>query len=129
MATMKFEVLGYREVDANLSALSKKGAAVETAALEAGAKPILERIVAKAPERTGRGKRAIKIGRIRTFKGSRYISVGVHKEDHKDGRHMIYQEFGTSRHKAQPFIRTGFAEAKAEAFSIIAQMFKGGLGL
>lgn len=129
MAKLNFEVVGVHAVETGLENLSKKEQALEAPALQSGAEPVYQAILNKAPERTGKGKSAIKIGKVRTHKGVRYISIGVHKEDHAKGLHMYYQEFGTSRHKAQPHIRPGYEEKKAEAFGMIKDILKAGLGL
>ena len=129
MSGINVDMVGFKELEDALFNLGKKAAGVERKALETAAVPIQKSAVAKAPVRTGKGRDSIKIGKVRTLKGGKIISIGIHGEDHKTGLHMYYQEFGTSRHVAQPFLRPAYEENKSSSKDIIADELKRTLGL
>lgn len=123
------ETLGYDDLIKRLTEMDKKGNAIANTALRTAAGPVMNDMVERAPKRRGRGKEAIKVGRISTLKGGKVISIGIHKAERDDGLHMYYQEYGTSRHPAHPFIRPAFESKKKEAFDLIKAEAKKGLGL
>lgn len=95
------------------------------AAMKAGAVLITNRAKQLAPYDTGTLRRSIHELVVRV--GSQVIAyVGVPKlsEDGDDMGYSIYQEFGTSRMRAHPYLRPAFNETKDDAIREIADAVK-----
>ncbi|MDR2655382.1 MAG: hypothetical protein LBC56_04815 [Oscillospiraceae bacterium] len=73
----------HEQIKENLDKFSQKlpGGKVDDI-LVAAAIPICEEARSLAPARTGRGKKAIKIGKPRTDRRGRFVTAGIHSEDH-----------------------------------------------
>jgi HK97 gp10 family phage protein len=100
-------------------------------ALAAGAEPIKEEMKRITPpvSRSGKLKGAIKVGKVRTSKRGRTITVGIHRRDidlsDKNGEYYpAYVEYGHGGpHPAppHPFIRPAYDLKKDEAWTIVKQ--------
>lgn len=107
MATVDVE--GVEELTAKLSRLAAKADDGQLrAALLAGAKPIENAAVAKAPVDTGTLRRSIH-SETGGIDGGVVVRVGTNVE------YAIHQEFGTSRMRAQPYLRPAFDANKGNA--------------
>ena len=92
---------------------------LERAAL-AGGRVISYEAERRAPRDTGRAAKTIRARHVSSGRGVAHIAVGPSSK----GYHFLFQEFGTSRHKAQPFLRPAFDEKQHEAIQAMAGEFK-----
>lgn len=127
MSAMELE--GMEEVFAKIDELGKKANRCVNAALKAGAEPILQDAITNAPERTGKGKKGLKVGGIKTLKGTKYVEIGLTKGDISKIFYLKFHEFGTSKMKARPFLQPALEKNKRVAQQIIANELKKGLGI
>lgn len=88
-------------------------------ALQAGAKPIMEKIVANTPKGpTGRLQAAIKTGTIKQTGGKYFIKLGVLDGKSAPHAHLVeYGHGGPHPAPAHPFMRPAFDAAADEAYS------------
>lgn len=92
--------------------------------LRKAGKPMLEAARARAPVRTGRLRRNIYMARARdsTAKDPLVI-IRVHRRgkagDPGNAFYWLYQEFGTSKQAAHPFLRPAFEATKQESLDIL----------
>ena len=99
------------------------------AALAEGAEVIAREMRQLAPVKSGKLKSAIKVGKVRTSKNGRTITIGVHRRDidltDKGGEYYpAYVEYGHGGPRPadpHPFIRPAFDLKKDEAWSIVKQ--------
>ena len=96
---------------------------LERAAL-AGGRVISYEAERRAPRRKGGGGnqayKTIRARHVSSGRGVAHIAVGPSSK----GYYLMFQEFGTSRHKAQPFLRPAFDEKQHEAIQAMADEFK-----
>jgi HK97 gp10 family phage protein len=109
-----------------LQAIAKRasGAQLE-AALRSGALLIQNSAIAKAPFDTGTLRRSISTETAHTRDGA-IARVGVpnHSEDGTEMGYSIYQEFGTSKMRAHPYLRPAFDEERDNAVREIRDALK-----
>lgn len=130
---MAWEVAGEDEFVRRMEEMSGQIAKEMDAALFEAASIMRDDAIRRAPVRTGRGKKAIKTGeRIKIRAGERFVTIGVHAEDHGEGKHMYYQEYGTSGKRAnaeQPFLGPAYETKKDDAQRMVTDAVKRALGL
>jgi len=103
---------------AKLQELASKATPAQLrAALMAGALPIQTAAVQKAPVLTGTLRRSIHTETSETSDGA-IARIGTNVE------YAIYQEFGTRRMRAQPYLRPAFDENLRPAMEEIARALK-----
>lgn len=111
-------VRGADELQKKLVKLAEKAndAQLKTALL-AGAKPIENTAVAKAPIDTGTLRRSIhsEAGRVA---GGLVVRIGTNVE------YGLYQEMGTRRMRAQPYLRPAFNQNRVAALREIMRALK-----
>lgn len=91
------------------------------AALTRAGEPVRDEAERRAPRRSGKLARNIML----EWQGRRRrVAVGPHK----DAYYGEFQERGTSRHPAQPFLRPALDSKKEEAFEIMARELGKALG-
>lgn len=129
MNKLDIELNGIDELKRKLEEMGRKASKIENEALRAGAEPILKDAKQFAPVRTGKGKEGLSIGKIRRKKGKKYITVGIDKDDNSEIFYMKFQEFGTSKMQAQPFLSPAYELNKNLAQKIITNELKKGLKL
>ena len=128
--SLRFE--GGKELAANLRTLAAPiQREIILDALEAAAEPMRNRMSQLAPREPGRPDLADNIGisvanRIGDVGGGRWQAR--HDEEHavavgptKNFFYGIFQEYGTSRHGAQPFMRPAFDSTHQTSLSILSQ--------
>lgn len=125
----KIELKGMQELLDNLQQLGQKATRIENQALIKAAEPILADAVQNAPEKTGRGKRGLTIGRPRKKGEEKYVLVGLDRGDISEIFYMKFHEFGTSKMKARPFLGPAYEKHKQKAVEIIRDELRRGLGL
>ncbi len=125
----KIELEGIQELLDNLQQLGQKASRIENQALTKAAGPILADAVQNAPEKTGRGKRGLKISRPRKKGEKKYVLVGIDRGDISEIFYMKFHEFGTSKMKARPFLGPAYEKHKQKAVEIIRDELRRGLGL
>ena len=115
-----------------LEEMGKQGAKLEKRALEEGAKPILEEMerTSSFSDRTGRLRKALKISKVATSKGNKYIKIGIQKDDNSEVFYGKFIEYGTSTGLiARPFMRPAFERKRKEALEKTKDVIREGLGL
>ncbi len=127
MANIELE--GVQELLDKLQQMGHQAARIENQALVKGAQPILEEAVRNAPEKTGKGKKGLKISRPRKQGEEKYVLVGIDRGDYSEIFYMKFHEFGTSKMKARPFLGPAYEKNKAKTLEIIREELKRGLGL
>lgn len=119
MATIvKTEIEGAKEMDKLLKLLPEKMAAsILDASVRTGAVIIRDDAKARAPRRSGDGADSIRIQKVGSKKTITEFRVGP------DEKHwyMMFQEFGTSNHSAQPFLRPAFDTRASDALNKIGE--------
>jgi HK97 gp10 family phage protein len=106
-----------RRLDAMPAAVSRK---VLLAALTAGGMPIRDRAAQLAPREPGKPDLAdnINIAAVRRKKDQApTVAIGPSKQFFYD----YFQEYGTVRHRAQPFYRPAFDSESVRSLGIIGQ--------
>ena len=127
---VRFEIEGLDELLRELDRMPEKMTRqVQQEALRAAAQPILSDAKQNAPEKTGKGKRGLKISRLRGKGSHRYVLVGIDRSDHSEIYYMKFHEFGTSRMRARPFLGPAYEKNKGLALQLIRQTVRKGLGL
>ena len=112
--------------------LDEDGAAI-TRALEAGAKPIEEQMLANASTDpamiTGDLHDSIKTDKVRTSKGRRYITTGVHYKERGAfyANPLEFGHGGPAPAPAHPFVRPAFDTRSNEAYENMKSVLRGAL--
>ncbi len=125
----KIELEGMQELLDNLQQLGQKATRIENQALIKAAEPILTDAVQNAPEKTGKGKRGLKISRPRKQGEEKYVLVGIDRGDISEIFYMKFHEFGTSKMKARPFLGPAYEKNRNKAVEIIRDEIRRGLRL
>jgi len=124
VAEMKVE--GFQHLLDEVAKLGKEGAKIENKALREAGNLVRESIKGFTPViKVGGGtlKESITISGIRTKDGIKYVEI---KPEAYYGRFL---ELGTTKMDAKPYMSPGYESSKAEAYAIIEQELKKGLGL
>jgi len=123
------EVQGMQELMDKVTAMGKLGKKVENKALLKAAEPILADAISNAPEQYGDGKAGLKISRPKSKSGTKYVLIGISKDDISEIFYMKFHEFGTSRMPAKPYLGPAYERNKSKAIDIIKTEVRRGLGL
>lgn len=111
-------IRGDDELVRKLQALARKATPAQArAALMAGGLPIQTAAAQKAPVDTGTLQRSIHTETAETSNGA-VARVGTNVE------YSLDQEFGTSRHRAQPYLRPAYDERKSDALREIERVLE-----
>lgn len=128
----------------NLAELGNRVERVENQALRAGGEVFRQAAQGRAPRsseprqpkpetqawRTGEHMADnIVVTRVNQDEAGKYIEVGPTPGDNSPFFYAKFQEFGTSKMPANPFMGPAAAEKKDEAVAATAAVFKGALGL
>lgn len=114
-----FRVEGLEELERTLRELPDKvEKKVVSQALRKGLKPIQKEAKNLAPVLSGQLKKAIKIRAGKRKKGQVSVNVIIGDKDFQNF-YPKFIEYGTSKLPANPFMRTAYANKKAEAIGII----------
>lgn len=124
---MSLVITGFAELTNDLADMAKRlsdaysGTAIIGSILNEAAQPVLEAAQRFAPERTGKLKAALKVGKLQKRKGGGYfIKIGSHKED--DAFYASFVEFGHGGPRPappHPFMRPAYDTTKDQAYAII----------
>lgn len=122
------ELQGTAQLLAALRQRSEKAAArVERKGLRAGGEVMAEgmRERVNVSERDGPHMRDnISVSGVRRKDGMKYVQIGPNR---KVSFRAHFNEFGTSKHPAQPFIEPGYHAKKGDALNAIAEELRKGL--
>lgn len=118
---------GVDELIAKLNAIGANVNTLSNKALKAGAEPIFSEMVANAPVRTGKAKAELKIGKVKTKNGIKYLLIGLDKGDISKAFYLKFSEFGTSKMPAKPFMGPAYEQKKTQALENIRKVLKEGL--
>lgn len=117
------EVEGMDELIAKLGRMAAKATGPQlVASLRAGALLIQTSAAVKAPVDTGTLRRSIHTN-VEHISDGAVARIGVpnHSDKGEDMGYAIYQEFGTSRMAAHPYLRPAFEQQKGAAVREIAR--------
>lgn len=116
----ELDLVGMDEIIKKLEDIGRKGNQAINKALEIGSQPILDNMkdTNMFDDRSGRLRESLKISKIRTKKGVKYIWIGDVDRLAPCG---WYVENGDSKHVARPFMRTAWREEKEQALKIIKE--------
>lgn len=91
---------------------------VESDALKEAAKPIIEeaKLTAAFHDRSKKLRKSLKVGNVRSAKGSKFVLAGVMDKEVFYGR-MV--ELGTIKTSAHPFLAPAFEHHEKESYEII----------
>lgn len=120
-------VLTTKGFDEYLERLAQAGAdidAISDEALQAGASILLEGMEKRAPKESGHLKSRISIdGPIR--EGNYHsVKIGLFNIDRAKELYFFYQENGSARNRAHPYLRPTFDEDMAKAKKAMKAVFK-----
>ena len=125
---MSMTITGMSELANDLADMARRvsstsSTTVISSILNEAAQPVYEAAQRFAPERSGKLKAALKIGKLQRRKGGGYyIKIGSHKED--DAFYASFVEFGHGGpHPAppHPFLRPAYDTTKEQAYAIIRE--------
>ncbi|MCB2340898.1 HK97-gp10 family putative phage morphogenesis protein [Clostridium estertheticum] len=128
----EIEVEGMDELLAKLENMSNKVSNVITkTALEASAVPVLEdaKSTSVFSDRSGKLRDGLKIGKIKTQNGVKYIEIGIGKEDVSEIFYGKFIEWGASNQATRPFLQPALEKNRNKIKEIITAKLKEGLGL
>lgn len=125
------ELLGMSDLVDKIQELGKQGKKIENQALLKASQPILDEAVQTTvfQDRSGKGRKGLKISRPKSKGDSKYVIVGIEKSDISEIFWMKMVEFGSSKMNARPFLAPAYERNKARAIEIIKEEFRKGLGL
>ena len=113
--------------------LGKKGAKIENEALLKGAEVILKEMkkTTAFDDRNKKLREGLKIDKVRTQNGVKYVKIGIQKDDNSDIFYGKFIEYGTTNGSrsivAKPFMRLAFENKREEAKAITVNVMKGAL--
>jgi HK97 gp10 family phage protein len=119
--------LSTRGFDEYLERIAKSGQdvdAVSDKALEAGGAILVDGMLARAPELTGELKGHIKASAVQVDGNYHSIKVGIFDVDRETQTYFFFQEMGTARTAAHPYIRPTFDEDMKAARAKMLEIFK-----
>ena len=130
MAEMQLE--GMDELLSKLEKMSKNVAnKITKDALEASAIPVLEdaKSTSVFADRSGKLRRTLKIGKIKTKNGVKYIEIGIEKGDNSEVFYGKFIEWGASNQATRPFLQPALEKNKSKIKGIMLDELRKGLGL
>ena len=126
------ELKGFEAVQKKIDELGGKGSRIANKALEDAAQPILEEAKNTRAFRhiTGRIRDHLKVGDAHKKGGVRYREIGIFASASKTHPfYARYHEFGTVKERARPFLGPAYEKRKKEAYTILKDQIRKGLGL
>ena len=124
---MPFEISGIDEMLAKLKKIGGNVEKVKEKALKAGAEKIRKPIANLAPRSTIPHEHMadnIIISEVqKDSDGNEFVDVGPDKSKY----YAKFQEFGTVKQKAKPFVEPGYLQGRKEALEAIAEVVKGAI--
>ncbi|MFS0739427.1 HK97-gp10 family putative phage morphogenesis protein [Brevundimonas sp. 3P9-tot-E] len=116
---MKVKVEGFKDLQKTLADLGKATSRnVGRRALRAALKPMVERAAQLAPELSGALETSIQDSTRKPKKHRRQMDVEAFMGP-SNVPQAITQEFGTSKHSPQPYMRPAWNEGKGEALETV----------
>lgn len=121
---MAFDLQGMEELMRTIEQMGKKvEGQVEEKVLKKGAEHLRNKIEENAPKRTGKLKGEIVVGKIKGGK----VEIGVDQKG--KAFYGYFQEFGTSKMKARPFVAPTLENESQKTQNIMKDVIKRELGL
>ena len=129
MAEIKIE--GMQALLDKLTELGRKGRKIENQALLKAAQPILDDAASTNvfKDGSGKGRKGLKISRPKSKGDTKYVLIGIEKNDISEIYYMKFLEFGTSKMPARPFLGPAYIRNRSKAIQILKNEFRKGLGL
>jgi len=124
MSRSRLNTGGFEEY---LEKLAKAGADIDSTtdeALSAGGEILEAGMVSRAPEETGHLKSRIQLIGPVTNGNFHYVEIGLFNIDRKKELYFFYQENGSPRNAAHPFIRPTFNVDMKNAREKMKEIFK-----
>lgn len=123
MSKVKAELKGMDELMKRIEEMGRKGAIVENKALKEAGQVLAKAMKSEAPRRTGRLAESIEVSGVRTKKGNKRVEVGP------TVFYARFNEMGTSKMGANPFMARSFNSNKAKLQALMKAEIRKGLGL
>lgn len=100
-------------------------------ALKAAAIPVLAdaKSTSMFTDRTGKLRRSLKIGTVKTKNDVKYIEIGISKSDNSKAFYGKMIEWGTSKKSARPFLQPALERNKDAVKEIIKEELRRGLSV
>lgn len=100
-------------------------------ALKAAAIPVLAdaKSTSMFTDRTGKLRRNLKIGTVKTKNDVKYIEIGISKSDNSKAFYGKMIEWGTSKKSARPFLQPALERNKDAVKEIIKEELRRGLSV
>ncbi|MFA5558123.1 MAG: HK97-gp10 family putative phage morphogenesis protein [Methanofastidiosum sp.] len=127
MAKMEIKIEGADKIIAELAKKDNKFIKLLEEGLTESANLVRDRAKGNAPFRTGKLKEAIVSGKPEITENKIGISVGIStsvKPFSKDGYYARFQEVGTSKMRAHPYLRPALDGSKNDINSIMSKKLK-----
>jgi len=119
--------LNVRGLENYLEDLAKAGKdidAIADEALQAGGEILLDGMLRRAPKKRGNLRAHIKMIGPAADGSYHFVKVGVYAINRETEKYFFYQENGSPRNSAHPFIRPTFAEDYKRARARMVEVFK-----
>jgi HK97 gp10 family phage protein len=119
----KLDLKGFEEY---LAKVARAGADIDMAtdeALGAGGTILVDGMLRRAPELTGELKSHIKMSQPAADGNRHFVKVGIFDVNRERQTYFFYQEMGTAKTAAHPYIRPTFDEDMARARAEMRKVF------
>jgi HK97 gp10 family phage protein len=128
----EIQLQGMDELLKRLEEMATKTAnAITKKALEESAKVVLAdaQNTSVFADKTGRLREGLKIGKVKTKNGVKYIEIGIDKGDISTIFYGKFIEWGTSNQASRPFLQPALERNKRKIKEILIEELRKGLGL
>ncbi|HBG1007134.1 HK97 gp10 family phage protein [Clostridioides difficile] len=139
---------GFDTILSKIESMGKSGDKLLDEAVKAGGNVILQDALPRVSKRSGKLKDGLKVSGIKKKGGTKYVLVGITKEDNSEIFYGKFLELGASAHQipikkgkkkgrvvnhpgvtAKPFLAPAYESKKDEAKNVMKEILKRGLGL
>lgn len=139
---------GFDAILSKIESMGKTGDKLLNEAVKAGGNVILQDALPRVSKRSGKLKDGLKVSGVKKKSGTKYVLVGITKEDNTEIFYGKFLEFGASAHKipikkgkkkgrvvnhpgtsSKPFLAPAYESKKDEAKNVMKEILKRGLGL
>ena len=127
MTRMSIKIEGMESIIAELKKKDADIVKLLTEGITESGNFVRDRAKQKAPFKKGKLKSAIATGDPKLEKNKAVIDVGIDtsiKPFSKDGYYARFQELGTSKMRARPYLRPALDESKNEVNTIVSRKLK-----
>ncbi|HBF4428992.1 HK97-gp10 family putative phage morphogenesis protein [Clostridioides difficile] len=139
---------GFDAILSKIESMGKSGDKLLNEAVKAGGNVILQDALPRVSKRSGKLKDGLKVSGVKKKGGTKYVLVGITKEDNSKIFYGKFLELGASAHQipikkgkkkgriinhpgvsSKPFLAPAYESKKDEAKNVMKEILKRGLGL